>query len=59
MFSGLDKAIVAAFMSIMALLNTAGVNIPAWAGEDWITALVAAATPILVYVWPNKGAGGA
>lgn len=53
MFSTIDKAIVALIMSSGFLLtNLAGVDLGI--GEDMVNLVLGAATPLLVYLWPNK-----
>lgn len=53
MFTSIDKALVALVMGALYLLNTfAGINLGV--DEAVVTSVIAAATPILVYFWPNK-----
>lgn len=54
MFTGMDKAIVAALGSLLALVTGIGVEVPAWVTTDWISAVVGIALPVVVYFWPNK-----
>ncbi|QEX18555.1 hypothetical protein FRZ44_38620 [Hypericibacter terrae] len=55
MFTTLDKALVALVMAILAILNQAfGIVTPSFLTEGNVTAIIAAITPLLVYVVPNK-----
>jgi hypothetical protein len=56
MFTTIDKAIVAAIMGLIFILQTNEILLPAFLTEAWITSLVGIATPIVVYFWPNKKA---
>ena len=55
MFTTIDKAIVAAVMALVFILQTNGVVLPEFLTQDWLTSLVALATPVAVYFFPNKG----
>ena len=56
MFTSIDKALVAIVMAGLFLLNQfAGIEIGL--SEATVAAIVAAATPILVYLVPNRGGG--
>ena len=58
MFTSFDKALVALAGAALFLLNHfAGVDL-GWS-EETVAALVAAATPLLTYVVPNKRGGAA
>ena len=55
MFTSIDKALVALIMGLIYIANTFfGFNFGLT--EDAVTAIVAALTPILVWLVPNKGA---
>jgi hypothetical protein len=55
MFTQADKAITALVMAVLYLLNAfAGVDLGV--PEETITALLAALTPVLVWLVPNKQA---
>jgi hypothetical protein len=55
MVTGLDKAIVAAIMSILALIEIAfGFNVGHDLTEEWLLGLIAILTPILVWLVPNR-----
>ena len=55
MFTSFDKAIVAAIMGIIFILqNQLGVEIPEILSAQTVNLIVGALTPILVYMWPNK-----
>lgn len=55
MNSRYNKAIVAAIMGVLGILNTF-FNLPIPVTEDQLTALLTALTPILVFWVPNKPA---
>jgi hypothetical protein len=57
MFTHLDKAIVAAIMAILSILNL-GFGWDFGVDEKLVTAIVTAAIPLVVYAWPNKKADG-
>jgi hypothetical protein len=53
MFTSLDKAIVAAIMGVLYIINALwGINIGV--SEATLSAIIGAITPILVYIVPNK-----
>lgn len=55
MFTSIDKALVALVMGVLFLLNTfAGIDLGV--SEETVTAIIAAATPLLVWLIPNKPA---
>jgi len=55
MFTRIDKALTALVMAALFLLNElAGIDLGV--SEATVTALIAAATPILVYLVPNRRA---
>lgn len=54
MFTSIDKAIVAAVMGLLFILQTSGINIPIWFSEDWVTTVIGVLTPILIWFIPNK-----
>ena len=51
MYTQLDKAIVAAVLGGVQLLNVLGVHFGL--SEPTLTTIIAALTPVLVWVWPN------
>lgn len=54
MWSSVDKALVALVMSVVFLLNYfLGISL-GWLTQDTVAAVVAALTPLLVYLVPNK-----
>ena len=54
MFTSIDKAIVAAIMAVLGILQMGfGWELP-WMNEQLVTALVMGLTPLVVYVFPNK-----
>ncbi len=55
MFTKLDKAIVAAILAGVFILQTNGIVLPDFLTEAWVTSAVALAMPIVVYFFPNKG----
>ncbi len=57
MFTTIDKALAAIVMAAIFLLNEFG-GIDIGLSEETVTAVIAAATPILVYLIPNKRANG-
>ncbi|WP_173087400.1 hypothetical protein [Devosia sp. 1635] len=57
MFTHLDKAIVAAIMAILSILNL-GFGWDFGVDEKLVTAIVTAAIPLVVYAWPNKKEDG-
>lgn len=55
MFTTFDKALVALVMAALSILNLKfGINLGL--DETTVTAIIAAITPLLVYLWPNKTA---
>jgi hypothetical protein len=55
MITSIDKALIALVMGVLYLLNTfAGINIGL--SEETIATLIAALTPVLVWLVPNKSA---
>jgi hypothetical protein len=55
MYTSLDKALVALVMAVLAILNQAfGIVTPSFLSEGNVTAIIAALTPLLVYLIPNK-----
>jgi hypothetical protein len=53
MFTSIDKALVAAIMAFLYLMNNVvGINIGL--SEATVTSIVAVLTPILVWLIPNK-----
>jgi hypothetical protein len=55
MFTSIDKALAALLMGVVAILDQLfGIDIGL--GEDTVTAIAAALTPILVWLVPNKPA---
>lgn len=58
MFTSVDKAIVAVVLGVCFLLNSwFHVQIPGFITADNINQLLAIATPVLVYLLPNKPKG--
>ena len=57
MFTQIDKAIVALIMSLLAILNL-GFGWDFGVDEQLVTAIVTAAIPLVVYLWPNKRQDG-
>ena len=57
MFTSIDKALVAIVMAAFFMLNEFG-GIEIGLSEETVTAIIAAATPILVYFVPNRRAAG-
>jgi len=54
MFTSIDKAIAALIMAVVFLLNYfLGVNL-GWLTQDTVATLVAALTPLIVWMVPNK-----
>jgi|TARA_Y100000034_G_C6794879_1_gene356194 hypothetical protein len=49
-----DKAIVAMLGAIVFGAMQAGVPVPEWMDTQWVQALAATLTPILVWLIPNK-----
>ena len=56
MFTKIDKAIVAAIMALVFILQTNGVILPDFLTQDWVTSTVGLFTPFLVWWMPNKAA---
>lgn len=55
MFTSFDKALVALVMAVLSILNLKfGINLGL--DEATVAAIIAAITPFLVYLWPNKTA---
>ena len=54
MFTSIDKALVAAIMGILFIIQTyTGLQLP-WAAPDTITTIIGLVTPVLVWAIPNK-----
>lgn len=51
MYTSLDKAIVALVMGVIGIIGV--VWKPLNVSPELVASIVAAATPILVYLWPN------
>ena len=56
MFTKIDKALVAAIMAVIFMLQTNGVVLPEFLTETWVTNMVALFTPFVVWWIPNKEA---
>ncbi len=54
MITNFDKAIVAMLGAIVFGAMQAGVPVPEWMDTQWVQALAATLTPILVWLIPNK-----
>ena len=53
MFTTFDKALVALVMAFLSILNIKfGFNLGL--SEATVTGIIAALTPFLVYIWPNR-----
>lgn len=53
MFTGLDKALIALIMGVLSIINLVwGINIGVSA--ETVSAVIAAITPFLVWLIPNK-----
>ena len=56
MFTSIDKALVAAIMGILFIVQTyTGLQLP-WANPDTIATIIGLVTPVLVWAIPNKKA---
>ena len=54
MFTSIDKALVAAIMGVLFIVQTyTGLQLP-WATPDTIVAIIGLVTPVLVWATPNK-----
>jgi len=53
MFTSFDKAIAAAVMGLLAILEVTIGPLP-WLNEQWALSLIAAITPIIVFLVPNR-----
>jgi hypothetical protein len=53
MFTSIDKALTAIVMAVLYLLNTYG-GIDIGLSQETVAAILAALTPILVWLIPNK-----
>ena len=54
MFTSVDKALVAAIMGILFIVQTyTGFKLP-WATPDAIATIIGLVTPVLVWAIPNK-----
>ena len=54
MFTSIDKALVAAIMGVLFIVQTyAGLQLP-WVTPDTITTIIGLITPVLVWAVPNK-----
>lgn len=55
MFTSIDKALTAAAMAALYLLNALG-GIDLGLGEETVAAIIAVLTPLLVWLVPNRPA---
>lgn len=54
-FTHYSKALVSLIMAILVIIDQAfGISF-SWASEAWVSSVLAAITPILVWATPNKG----
>jgi hypothetical protein len=54
MFTSIDKALVAAIMGVLFIVQTyTGLQLP-WVTPDTITTIIGLITPVLVWAVPNK-----
>ena len=56
MFTSIDKALVAAIMGILFIVQTYTGFSMAWATPDTIATIIGLVTPVLVWAVPNKKA---
>jgi hypothetical protein len=57
MFTTLDKALTAAILGILSIVTLVfHVTLPGFLSADTITGIIAAITPLLVFIVPNKPA---
>ena len=56
MFTSIDKALVAAIMGILFIVQTYTWFSMAWATPDTIATIIGLVTPVLVWAIPNKKA---
>jgi hypothetical protein len=54
MFTSIDKALVAATMGILFIVQTSTGFSMAWATPDMIATIIGLITPVLVWASPNK-----
>ena len=54
MFTSIDKALVAAIMGILFIVQTYTAFSMAWATPDTIATIIGLVTPVLVWAVPNK-----
>lgn len=54
MFSSIDKAIVAAVMGILFIIQTYTGFSTSWISADTVATIVGLLTPVLVWAIPNK-----
>lgn len=56
MFTSIDKALVAAIMGILFIVQTyAGLNLT-WISQEAVASIIGLVTPVLVWAIPNKPA---
>jgi len=54
MFTSIDKALIAAIMGILFIIQTfTGFSLP-WLTQDAVATLIGLLTPVLVWATPNK-----
>ena len=54
MFTQIDKALVAAIMGILFIVQTfSGINL-SWLSHDTVATIIGLLTPVLVWAVPNK-----
>jgi hypothetical protein len=54
MFTSIDKALVAAIMGILFIVQTfSGINF-SWLSHDTVSTVIGLLTPVLVWAVPNK-----
>ena len=54
MFTSIDKALVAAIMGVLFIVQTYTGLSMAWVTPDTITTIIGLITPVLVWAIPNK-----
>jgi len=53
MFTSIDKAVASAIMAVISIIALAG-GLADTLTEEWVAGVVAALTPVIVWLIPNK-----
>lgn len=54
MFTSVDKAVGALILAVISIMSLLGVFSSDLVTDEWVSGVVAALTPIIVYLLPNR-----